>query len=97
MSSLRPAARTTGPDGREWEIYAYRPRAETSPGRFHRLRRAFAPRSREWTIEAVSWAPYPIRLRWSTLGEFRGQVLATVEGEIARGRTPHPRNAKQQL
>ena len=26
--------------------------------------------------------------------EFRGQVLAQVEGGLARGETPHPRNAR---
>jgi hypothetical protein len=97
MSSLRPAARTTSPDGRDWEIYAYRTREAPSTGRLRRVRRLLAPRSREWTIEAISWAPYETRHRWTVPGEIRGQALATVEGELARGRTPHPRNAKQEL
>jgi hypothetical protein len=97
MSSLKAAARTTAPDGREWEIYAYRTRAAPSTGRFRRIRRLLAPRSPEWTIEAVSWAPYEARHRWTVPREIRGQALATVEGELARGRTPHPRHAKQEL
>jgi hypothetical protein len=54
-----------------------------------------ASRSDEWTIEAVSWAPYPVHHKWSTTSEFRGQVLATVEGSLARGETPKPRHALQ--
>jgi hypothetical protein len=53
-----------------------------------------ALRSDVWTIEAASWAPYPLNYRWSTTQEFRGQVLAQVEGGLARGETPHPRNAQ---
>ena len=53
-----------------------------------------AARSDEWTIEAVSWAPYPTGHKWSTTREFRGQVLAQVEGGLARGETPRPRNAR---
>jgi hypothetical protein len=97
MSSFRPKARTTSPDGREWEIYAYRKRAPAPPGRFRRIRGLFAPRAGDWTIEASSWAPYPITHRWSTAPELRGQVLASVEGQLARGETPRPRNAKQLL
>jgi hypothetical protein len=100
MTSLHAAARTTGPDGREWEIYAYRFRL---PKRTRRrlahlvidVPRAF--RATEWTIEAVSWAPYPISYLWSTTRERRGQVLASVEGQLARGETPMPRNARQIL
>ena len=66
------------------------------------LRRAFdfvlalvrAATSDEWTVEAISWAPYRLDHRWSTTREFRGQVLAQVEGQLARGETPHPRNAR---
>ena len=97
MSSLRPKARTTGPDGREWEIYAYRSRVAPAAGRFRRIRRLFASRAAEWTIEASSWAPYPITHRWTTPSELRGQVLASVEGQLARGEQPQPRNAKQVL
>jgi len=64
-------------------------------GRLRSLRRLFAPRAREWTVEASSWAPYPITKRWTTTRELRGQVLASVEGQLARGEEPVPRNAKQ--
>jgi hypothetical protein len=49
----------------------------------------------EWTIEAVTWQPRPRResYRWTTTGEFRGHVLAQVEGQLARGEVPTPRNA----
>jgi hypothetical protein len=97
MSGLRPHARATSPDGREWEIYAYRVRITPDRGRFRSVRRLLAPRAREWTIEASSWAPYPITKRWTTTRELRGQVLASVEGQLARGEEPVPRNAKQVL
>jgi hypothetical protein len=97
MSGLRPSARVTGPDGREWEIYAYRARVAPSKGRLRSLRRLIARRAREWTIEALSFAPYPMTHTWSTSRETKGQVLASVEGQLARGETPMPRNAKQIL
>ena len=97
MSSLRPQARATSPDGREWEIYSYRHRVEPTAGRFRKIRRLFARRTDDWTIEASSWAPYPITHRWTTTAELRGQVLASVEGQLARGEPPQPRNAKQLL
>lgn len=98
MSSLRPAARTTGPDGRIWELYAYRARMPTTARRFRAVRRRlFAKRAQEWTIEASSWAPYPITKRWTTTREYRGNVLARVEGQLARGEEPMPRHAKQLL
>jgi hypothetical protein len=50
--------------------------------------------SDEWTIEAVSWAPSRHRYTWRTTAEHRGQVLAQVEGGIARGEMPKPRNAQ---
>jgi hypothetical protein len=53
-----------------------------------------ALRSDEWTIEAVSWAPFRTSYTWRTSGEHRGQVLAQVEGGIARGEVPRPRNAQ---
>jgi hypothetical protein len=99
---LRPHARTAGPDGREWEIYAYKLRLRRPLRARHRLLHAAvdvpvaaarAVRSDEWTIEAVSWAPYPLRYRWSTAADSRGQVLAQVEGSLARGEIPHPRHA----
>jgi hypothetical protein len=96
MSSLRPAARTTSPDGREWEIYAFPERVELPPKmRFRVVRQLFARPSGDWLIEAVSHAPYEQRLRWSIAAERKGQVLAQVEGQLARGERPMPRNAKQ--
>ena len=97
MTSLRPSARTTSPDGRAWEIYAYRERIRPDSGRLRGLRTLFAPRAPEWTVEAVSWAPYPVKHRWTVGRELKGQVLASVEGQLARGEHPRPRNAKQEL
>jgi hypothetical protein len=56
-----------------------------------------AARSDTCLIEAVSWAPYPVKLRWEISKERKGQVLAQVEGQLARGEQPMPRNAKQVL
>jgi hypothetical protein len=114
------------PNGRGWEIYAFRialpeRSAGDSPleyhgvvmqtvGGIHWLIRGAgvllvrmlvdlpiaamrATRSDEWTIEAVSWAPSRHRYTWKTTREYRGQVLAQVEGGIARGEIPRPRNA----
>jgi hypothetical protein len=132
VSVFRPSARATGPDGREWEIYAYRvkfrDRRELDPG-LHDVAvpvpaiagvfvvldallwvLALIPRalvrlvdatlagmravgSDEWTIEAVTFAAHGESLKWTTTREFRGQVLAQVEGGIARGDMPRPRNA----
>ena len=93
------------PDGRRWEVYAYKlklpPRRRSGVRRFlHRLCIELpvavvrARKSDEWTIEAVSWAPYPIGHKWSTTREVRGQVLAQVESGLAQGDTPRPRNAQ---
>jgi hypothetical protein len=49
--------------------------------------------SNEWTIEAVTFSAHGESMRWTTTREHRGQVLATVEGSLARGETPIPRNA----
>jgi hypothetical protein len=46
-------------------------------------------RSDEWTIEAVVWLPQKHMYRWTTTREFRGQVLAQVEGHLTRGDIPH--------
>jgi hypothetical protein len=120
----------TGPDGREWEIYAYKIQldergplpgvwADDYPqlavadvisagstifhGLFRALRHTFvdiplaavrASRSDEWTIDAVSWMPRKTVYRWTTTREFRGQVLAQVEGHLTRGDVPqHLTNA----
>jgi hypothetical protein len=53
-----------------------------------------ALRSDEWTIEAISWAPFRTSYTWTTTRDYRGQVLAQVEGGIARGEKPQPRNAQ---
>jgi len=94
MSVFRPAARTTAPDGRAWEIYAYRIELPAK----RKIRRFPAAvlralRSNVWTIEAVTWGGHRERHRWRTTAEHRRQVLAQIEGGIARGEDPRPRNA----
>src|SRR5581483_8259975 len=84
---LKASARTRSPDGRDWEIYAYRARVDVEPGAFRRIRRLFAPREKNWTVEAVSWAPYPIRHRWAVEADRKGQVLL----ERSRHRLAHRR------
>lgn len=132
MSSFRPSARVTTPDGTEWELYAYRlqlppPRLRDPDGpggsfdqradavadvldgvayltgAFFRLLALLLwrlPRaairalgSDEWTIEAVTWASHRTSLTWRTTSEYRGHVLAQVEGQLARGETPKPQHA----
>ena len=94
MSAFRPVARTTGPDGREWEIYAYRfrmpalRRIRELPGAVLR-----ALRTNIWTVEAVTFGPHHERHRWRTTAQYKGQVLAQVEGSISRGDFPVPRHA----
>ena len=100
MSVFRPSVRVRSPDGREWELYAYRttdpPRATR---RLARLVQALvasvrAFRSDAWTIQAITWLPVRTRYTWTTTREFRGQVLAQVEGSLARGDVPlHLTNA----
>jgi hypothetical protein len=53
-----------------------------------------AARADEWIVEAISWAPFRASYKWSTTGELRRQVVALVEGALASGETPHPRNAR---
>ena len=51
-------------------------------------------RSDEWTIEAITWLPQRQAYAWTTAREFRGQVLAQVEGHLTRGDIPqHLTNA----
>ena len=125
MSVFRPAARVEGPDGREWEIYAYKlkvgdrdqpdPFGELgggSPGAAElaildgilylvllipRLLLRLVDvavaavrtlRSDDWTVEAVNYDPPGERFEWTTTGEWKGQVLAQVEGHLARGDVP---------
>jgi hypothetical protein len=52
-----------------------------------------ALRSDEWTIEAIAWLPHKTIYIWTTTHEYRGHVLAQVEGELARGDIPHPHHA----
>lgn len=128
MSVFRPSARLTAPDGREWELYAYRIALGERPGgdggldadlggydRFGALAGLLdgvlwllgealhllallvwempraglaALRSDEWTIEAVTWEPHRTSYAWKTTRQFRGHVLAQVEGRLARGEVP---------
>jgi hypothetical protein len=100
VSVFRPAARVTTPDGSRWEIYAYKiRRPPRAPGK-RALRRVFkrlytlaveavsSLRSDEWTIEAITWLPQKHTYTWTTTREFRGQVLAQVEGHLTRGDVP---------
>lgn len=133
MSVFRPAVRLTAPDGREWEIYAYKiamgERAEWDTdvvdveGVYSPAVAEFALlnavvwlvmlvprllvrvvdagvaalgslRSDEWTIEAITFMPQRQSYVWRTTSEYRGQVLAQVEGNLARGDVPQQlRNA----
>jgi hypothetical protein len=132
VSVFRPSVRVTGPDGREWEVYAYRIRlperrrpehafetavpdlrAQAATGLldaafwllgelvhlavlvlWHVPRTALrALGSDEWTVEAVSWLPHRTVYAWRTTREYRGHVLAQVEGQLARGETPTPGHA----
>jgi len=127
VSVFRPSARVSDPQGRFWEIYAFRILLPDRPagdspleyqgvllqaiggifwlgrGVLVLLVRLFvdlpaaavrASLSDDWTIEAVSWAPYRRRYTWKTTREYRGQVLAQVEGGLVRGEVPMPRNAQ---
>ena len=92
MSVFRPAARVTSPDGREWEIYAYRVRWQR-PARRRDVLRSVAgalrtARSDEWTVEALAHLPRKTAYRWTTTTAHKGQVLAQVEGHLARGDIP---------
>lgn len=91
--------RLQDPDGRDWEIYAYKLGLDIDPGEGRPLRRAARAarsltfsavrslRSDEWTVEAICFVPRE-SYRWRTTGEFKGQVLARVEGSLARGDVP---------
>ena len=99
MSVFRPSVRLQDPDGRHWEIYAYKLDLDVDSGDGRPLRRAAQAasslagsairslRSDEWTIEAICYIPRE-RYRWRTTREFKGQVLARVEGSLARGDAP---------
>lgn len=99
MSVFRPAIRLQDPDGREWEVYAYKLDLDVERGEGQVVRRAVRAarslvvgairslRSDEWTVEAICQVPRE-SYRWRTTREFRGQVLAQVEGSLARGSVP---------
>jgi len=90
VSLFRPAAKVTSPDAAHWEIYAYRFSWER-PARRRDLPRALvrALRTSDWTIAAVTYLPRPRTYTWTTTREHKGQVLAQVEGHLARGDVPH--------
>jgi len=44
--------------------------------------------SDEWTIEAITFMPQRQSMVWTTTTEHKGQVLAQVEGSLARGHPP---------
>jgi hypothetical protein len=99
VSVFRPTVRLQDPEGRDWEIYAYKLDLQIGPDEGRFLRRAARAaraslvsairslRSDEWTIEAICFVPRE-SYRWRTTGEFKGQVLARVEGSLARGDVP---------
>ena len=88
MSVFRPAVKVRSPDGQTWEIYAYRFRWER-PRRRRDLLRALATSLRsDWTIAAVTYELHETVHTWTTTSEHKGQVLAQVEGHLARGDVP---------
>ena len=99
MSVFRPAVRLQDPDGHHWEIYVYKLELDVRGAEGRLLRRAAhagrslvasairSLRSDEWTVEAICFVPQE-RYRWRTSREYRGQVLARVEGSLARGDVP---------
>jgi len=100
VSVFRPSARCRDPEGRKWEIYAYRIQLPARRRRRVLWRFVDIPRSAvralgtdDWTIEAVTWVPRRESYTWRTTSEFRGHVLAQVEGQLARGEVPRPRHA----
>ena len=125
MTVFKPAVRVRAPDGRDWEIYAYKIRVgerpswdgpddpwSASPGADvlwivgglvwllllvpRLLLRAAdvavaalrTARSDAWTIDAVTYEPRETVYTWTTTNEHKGQVLAQVEGHLARGDIP---------
>ena len=51
---------------------------------------ARAVASDDWTIEAITFVPQRQSMVWTTTSEHKGQVLAQVEGSLARGHPPGP-------
>jgi hypothetical protein len=79
----------TSPDGREWEIYAFK-FSWRKPDRRRAVLTSLvaairAVRSDAWTVEAITLLPAPLTYTWTTVTEHKGQVLAQVEGHLARG------------
>ena len=97
MTLVRAAARVNGPDGREWEIYAYKLAVGRPRPRRRRARVGAALRSLRgdaWTVAAVTYVPQELSYTWTTTTEHRGQVVAQVEAHLARGDIPqHLTNA----
>jgi len=95
VSVFRPSARVRAPDGTDWEIYAYRLRVVRRSESRRRIARLAATAreairsvfSDEWTIQAVSNLSRE-SYAWRTTSEHKGQVLAQVEGSLARGDPP---------
>jgi hypothetical protein len=92
VSVFRPAARVTSPDRREWEVYVYRVQWRRPPRRRDVLRSVAAAlrtaRGDDWTIDAIAHLPRKTVYRWTTVTASKGQVLAQVEGHLARGDIP---------
>jgi hypothetical protein len=114
VSVFRPEVRLESPDGRAWEIYAYKIQirdrnawhtgpdgaapiqARPKPLPLRAIRRlgelaAAGVRSLssdEWTVEAIVHLPGRESYAWTTTSEYKGQVLAQVEGQLARGDVP---------
>jgi hypothetical protein len=133
VSVFRPAAKVTSPDGRVWEIYAYKikvrdrgypdPLGVDPPATCTSIAADWGlldlilwlllliPRllmrvgdvtwaaarsigSDEWTVDAITFLPHETVYTWTTTSEYKGQVLAQVEGHLARGDIPlHLTNA----
>jgi hypothetical protein len=47
-----------------------------------------AVRSDTWTVEAITFMPQKQSYTWKTTSEYRGQVLAQVQGSLQRGDIP---------
>jgi hypothetical protein len=126
VTVFRPSARVESPDGRAWEIYAYKiqlreqdawdtgiddthpyPQAQAALmlldgilwllsmipraiGRVCEIAVAGVRslRSEEWTVEAIVILPHRESYGGTTTTEYKGQVLAQVEGHLARGDIP---------
>jgi hypothetical protein len=89
MSVFRPSARVTDPHGRACEISAFRMKLPE--------RGSLDPLVSDDYIEPrglVFALPFRTSYMWTATRDYRRQVLAQVEGGIARGEKPQPRNAQ---